>query len=146
MTGTTLLFDVALAGFLFGIALTIGTRTGEAHGRIALTAATFPPIASLGLFYSLAIHMHRRLGEWPRVIGDQGFPRDLVVHADVAQFAFGFVLLVSIFAWPLAVLLCACAPRLRPGLRYLGIYALTCGLAFGAMGLAPDPFLDWWWD
>jgi len=144
--GSSILVDLTIGGFALGISLILLARTAEPRRRMAIAAAAFHPIASLCLFYSLAIHMHRRLGGWPRMIGDQGFPRDLVMHADLTYFTFGSLLLGCIFVWPVAVLLCVCVPRMRPGLRYLGIYALTCGAAFGAMLLAPDPFLDWWWD
>ena len=100
----------------------------------------------LCLFYSLAIHMHRRLDGWPRTIGDQGFPEALVVHADFAQLAFGSLLLGCLFVLPLAVVLCLCVPRMRGGLYYLGIYALVGLASFGATLLAPEPFLNWWWD
>lgn len=111
-----------------------------------LAAAAFLPVASLCLFYSLALHMHGRLGGWPRVIGYQDFPQGLVMHADLALLTFGSMLLGGIFVCPLAALLCACVPGLRPGLRYVGIYAFTCVVAYGAMLLAPDAFLNWWWD
>ena len=146
MIDSSTLVDLTIGAFAVAIGPILGARTAEPHGRMAIAAAAFHPLASLCLFYSLAIHMHRRLGGWPRVIGDQDFPRGLVMHADLALHAFGSMLLGCIFVLPIAVLLCVCVPRIRPGLRYLGIYAVTCGAAFGAMLLAPDPFLYWWWD
>lgn len=113
---------------------------------MAVAAATFHPLAALSLFYSLAIHMHRSLGEWPETIGDKGFSPDLVMHSNIAQLTFGALLLACIFIAPIAILLCTCVSRMRPGLRYLGIYTLTSGVALGAIMLAPDGFLKWWWD
>ena len=146
MTSSSILVDLLLGSLAFGIGLILVARTTEPPGRIAVAAVAFHPIASLCLFYSLAIHMHQSLGEWPHVIGDQGFPQGLVVHADVASFTFGTLLAACLFVLPIAVLLCACVPRLRFALRYLGMYALTSGTTFGAMLLAPEPFLSWWWD
>ncbi len=149
MIDSSTLVDLAcltLGAISVAIGPILGARTAEPLGRMALAAATFPPLASLGLFYSLASHMHRSLGGWPRAIGDEGFPPGLVMHADFALFTFGFVALGCIFFWPIAVLLCACVPRMQSGLRYLGVYALACAAAYGAMMLAPDPFLYWWWD
>ena len=146
MIDSWILIDLAIGAVAVAIGPVLGARADAAPSRIASAAAAFHPIATLGLFYSLAIHMYRRLGGWPRVIGNRDFPEGLVIHADLAGHAYGSLLLGCIFAWPLAVLLCACVPGLRSGLRYLGIYAFTSGAAFGAMMLAPDPFLYWWWD
>jgi hypothetical protein len=140
------LFDLAIGACAVALGPLLGARAAARRSRLAMAAAAVHPIVSVGLFYSLAIHMHRRLGGWPRGIGDRGFPDGLALHADLASHAFGALLLGCLFSWPLAVLLCASAPRLRPGLLYLGIYGLTGGAAFGAMMLAPEPFLYWWWD
>jgi hypothetical protein len=141
-------FLVALAAGALAVAIApiLGSRSAGRRDRTAHVMAALPPIASLCLFYSLALHMHQRLGEWPRVIGDRGFPVDLVMHADVALFTFGSVVAGFLFVCPVAALLCAAVPRLRSSLRYVGIYAMTCGVAFALMQLAPNPFLAWWWD
>jgi len=137
---------LAVGAGLIGICLILGARIRERPGRMAIAAATFHPIAALSLFYSLAIHMHRSHGGWPLRLGDEGFPLGLVMHSDLAQLTFGSLLLACMFIVPIAILLCACVPRMRPGRGYLGIYTLTSGAALGAMMLAPDPFLSWWWD
>ena len=134
----------SLASFVV-VGWLLAVRTGGPFHRAAVAAAAFHPVASFGLFCSLAIHM-RRFDGWPRVIGYEGFPPALVAHGQIALFAFETLLLGSLFVWPVAVLLCALVPRMRPALRYLGVYACTGGMAVGAMLLAPDPFLYWWMD
>ena len=106
----------------------------------------FHPLLVVGLFYSLALHMHRRLGGWPERIGDAGFPDDLVVHANIAQCAFGALLFGTLLVLPLAFVFCACVPGTRSSLRYLGIYGLLSVVALGITQLAPAPFVYWWWD
>jgi hypothetical protein len=56
------------------------------------------------------------------------------------------MLLVTIFAVPVALPLCALVPQLRPGVRYVALYGMLSLVAFGLMQLAPGPFLEWWWD
>ena len=146
MTSPPLLVLLAVGACLVGISLIWGARIRERPGRMAIAAATFHPIAALSLFYSLAMHMHRSHGGWPVTFGDEGFPQGLAMHTDLAYFTFGSLLLACLFIVPIAILLCACVPRMRPGMGYLGVYALTSGAALGAMMLAPDPFLSWWWD
>ena len=76
----------------------MGARSAPARSRLAAAAAAFHPMLVVGLFYSLAAHMHRRLGGWPERIGDAGFPDDLVMHANIAHGAFGALLLGPIGA------------------------------------------------
>jgi hypothetical protein len=49
--------------------------------RLSRTGIIFsgsPSFIMLVLFYSLAVHMHRSLGEWPASIGERGFPAALI--------------------------------------------------------------------
>jgi len=146
VTGSSILVDLMIAALVLGTCLVVGARATKPHDRRAVVAAALHPFLSVSLFYSLAIHMHRCLGGWPGTMGEAGFPSDLKIHVELAQLTFGSLLLACIFVWPIVAVLCAWVPRLRPGLRYLGIYALASGMAFGAMHLAPGPFLYWWWD
>jgi hypothetical protein len=42
---------------------------------LAVAAAAFHPLLVVGLFYSLALHMHHRLGDWPeRILGEHPKP------------------------------------------------------------------------
>lgn len=116
------------------------------HSRVIGLGAALPALGMLGLFYSLAIHMHRSLGEWPHSIGTNGFSTALSNHASVAVQYFGHLLLFSLFIFPVAFALCVGIPKWRGALFYLGVYALAWLLCFGIMMLAPSPFLYWWWD
>lgn len=124
----------------------VGARSAPAYSRLAVAAAAFHPLLVVGLFYSLALHMHRRLGGWPERIGDAGFPDDLILHASIAHGAFGSMLLGALLVLPVALVSCACVPRARSSLRYLGIYGFLSIVAVGITQLAPAPFLYWWWD
>lgn len=124
----------------------LGSRARETHGRWAAATVVIHPAACLVLFFSLAARMHRSLGGWPRTLGDGGFPDGLALHADLARFAFGSLLLGCLFALPAAAVLCAVVPRLRRALRDLGLHAIASASAFATMSAAPEPFLSWWWD
>ncbi|MCA9284925.1 MAG: hypothetical protein KDA22_06920 [Phycisphaerales bacterium] len=114
---------------------------------LSITAlALLPATGMLVLFYSLAIHTHRSLGGWPTTIGTHGFPPSLVTHSNLAFGYFAVVLMLNLVAWPTVTALCVFIRRWRIGIYYLGVYALSFVAAFGAMLLAPSPFLYWWWD
>ena len=146
MEGSSFLTQLAVGALVVGVVAILAARPRAPGGWKATALAVLHPLLFLGLFYSLAFHMHRALGGWPRVIGMRDFPEDLVLHAEFAQHAFGSLLLGTFVALPIGLLLCALVPRLRPGLRILGVYGVTSGAALVAMALAPGPFLSWWWD
>ena len=139
---------VLLAGALALLAIVVAfcMRSSVRHSHVGFIMAVSPSFVMLTFFYSLAIHMHQSLGTWPNFIGVVGFPSALTMHGDLATKYFSILLLVSIFAWPLAFLLCLAVPRWSACLYYLGVYAFACLACFGAMLLAPSPFLRWWWD
>ncbi len=142
-----IVFFAALTGILALVAIAVGVRTRPAKmSGLGLAAALLPALLMLVLFYSLAFHMHRSLGSWPNSIGERGFPAALIAHGSVALHYFGGLLLTSIFAWPVAFVVCALSPKWRIYVYYLGMYALACLVCFGAMLLAPAQFLNWWWD
>tara|TARA_R110002072_G_scaffold2288_1_gene18874 strand:+ start:76 stop:519 length:444 start_codon:yes stop_codon:yes gene_type:complete len=120
-------------------------RTEARRSRVALVVAALLPTLTLALFYSLAIHMHRSFGGWPESIGTHGFPGRLALHANLAMFSFSWMLLGTLVLVP-GLVLCACVPKLRPGVHYIAVYALSTAIAFGVMQLAPEPFLYWWRD
>lgn len=135
------------AGILGLVAIGVALRLGAGkYSRAFAVVAALPALTMLGLFYSLAIHMHRSLGRWPSSIGMDGFPASLTIHANIAAGYFSILLLVGIFVWPVVFLLCLFVRRWRRCLYYLGVYALACFVCFGAMLLGPSPFLYWWWD
>jgi hypothetical protein len=142
-----ILLFAMLAGILGFAAIVVAFSSRPAkQSRIGFSVAVLPALLMLVSFYSLAIHMHRSLGAWPTSIGERGFPAPLATHAYIAANCFGVLMLVSIFAWPVAFLLCLAIRRWRVCLYYLGVYALACLVSFGAILLAPLQFLNWWWD
>jgi len=142
-----ILLVAMLAGILAVVAIVVAFRMRPSkQSRIGFVVAVLPALLMFSLFYSLAFHMHHSLGGWPTSIGEIGFPAPLVTHGNIATTYFGVLFLVSIFVWPVAFLLCLLVRRWRVYLYYLGVYALACLVCFGAMLLAPAPFLNWWWD
>ena len=128
------------------LGLFLGPLSARAKSRWGVAAAALHPLTSVGLFYSLAVHMHRSLGGWPETYGEAGFPEELVQHYQLASSSCWWMLLVTIFGVPVALVVCALAPRLRPGVRYVALYGVMSMVAFVVMQLAPGPFLNWWWD
>lgn len=114
--------------------------------RTGLTAALLPSVAMLVLFYTLALHLHLTLGDWPASIGEKGFPAPLIWHAWVTGMLFFILLLSTIFALPLLAIVCAIRRGFWYMFPYLGIYLLSSALCLGAMLQAPAPFLNWFWD
>ena len=114
--------------------------------RPAIIVATLPNLLMLGVFYSLVIHMHWRLGAWPQSIGDRGFPAVLSTHGRLAWDYCSLLLLASMVVVPLGILVCLLVARWRPLVRYFALYALLYLVCWGLMLLAPASFLNWWWD
>jgi hypothetical protein len=117
--------------------------------RVSRTGIFFsasPGLLAVGLFYSLAIHMHRSLGVWPSSIGEAGFPPALLVHATIATSYFWILMALSILTVPVAFLLCLCVSRWRHLAPYFALYALVFGVCIAVMQLAPEPYLYWWQD
>ena len=104
------------------------------------------PVAALVMFYSMAAHMYLSLGHWPQSIGDDGFSPALVFHGKAQYWWIGLVARISLYIWPVAVVGCAVISKARRVLPYLGVYALAVLLCWGLTYLAPERFLDWWFD
>ena len=100
----------------------------------------------LGLFYGLAFHMYLSLGGWPNSIGERGFPGTLVLHSRVTWKLCEFLALVTVFAAPIALIVCLFVRRWRIGAPYLAAYLVFSFACWGLMMLAPARFLNWWWD
>jgi NADH:ubiquinone oxidoreductase subunit 3 (subunit A) len=114
--------------------------------RTGIIVSASPGLLALGLFYSLAIHMHRSLGGWPSGIGEAGFPPALLAHATIATSYFWILLLLSIFTLPVAILVCLLVPRWRHLVPYFALYALVFIVSIVLMQLAPEQYLYWWRD
>jgi hypothetical protein len=114
--------------------------------RTAALVSAAPSVLLLALFYSLAFHMRRTLGAWPKSIGEQGFPPLLVIHAGITVDFFIALALSTLFAVPIAIFVCLLVRRWECCVRYLALYAALFFAAWGLMQLAPEPFLYWWRD
>lgn len=130
---------------LFGVNMGRGVlRRPTSPGIVLLTlvpAATFAVV--LG---TLAAHMRIALGGWPRNIGQAGFPNALAVHADVAMWIFGQLLIATVAVLPIAALIAVAIRPLRPAIFPLSLCGLANLASLGIMQLYPDAFLNWWWD
>ena len=129
------------------IALFLGIHLRRSTPKPLLTLLAVAPSALLlGLFYSLAVHMHQTLGGWPASIGNNGFSSSLNIHDGVTSWYFGLTLLLNLTLMPLLMLISTGLRQTRGALYYLGMNAVVFCVANGAMNLAPAPFLNWWWD
>jgi hypothetical protein len=114
--------------------------------RTGIAVSAFPGLLALGLFYSLAFHMHRALGRWPDGIGEAGFPSSLTTHAYIATTYFWIAILISVFTVPLAIVACLVIPQWRRFVPYFALYAFVFVASILLMQLAPAQFLYWWND
>lgn len=140
---------VATFAASFGMIALVSAARRRAATELAcpiIALAIMPPLAMLGLFYSLAIHMRQSLGAWPSSIGERGFPPPLVAHAHIASNYFLLLILFDMLVLPIAILLCLLVPRWKRFVPYFALYALLFVICWGLMQLAPEPFLRWWRD
>jgi hypothetical protein len=115
--------------------------------RRGITIATLPPLLMVGLFYSLAIHMHHTLGRWPSPFEwGPPYPPSLSAHIYIAFFYLVVIFWLSISVWPITFLLCIFVRRWRVAVTYLGLYAFSLLVCVGSMLLAPSEYLRWWYD
>ena len=105
-----------------------------------------PSVLQLGLYFSLALHMHQSLGGWPPSIGMDGFPPGLLAHYGVAANYFSVFLLATLFVWPVVFVLCAAIRSWRRWTPYLSIHGLSFVGCICFMAIAPSEFVRWWWD
>ncbi|MGI8904967.1 MAG: hypothetical protein ACR2IE_00555 [Candidatus Sumerlaeaceae bacterium] len=120
------------------------------HGPGALSRrgvflALTPNLIAGALIVTLAAHMRISLGGWPQSIGEAGFPRLLLFHANVSMYYFLFLLFATIVMWPLAVIISTAVPGRAP-LPYLALYFIAYWSTWGILQLMPPGFLYWWWD
>jgi hypothetical protein len=114
--------------------------------RTGIIVSAAPGLLSLGLFYSLAIHMRSALGGWPSGIGEAGFPPSLAMHANITSSYFWITLLVSFVTLPVAILVCLLVSRWQRLVPYFALYAFVFVVSILLMQFAPEPFLYWWRD
>lgn len=123
----------------------IGRGQGAEHSRWWFGCAALPGLLVLAAFYSLAIHMHTRLGGWPDFYGTDRLPGGLLPHVQFAYWMFTAGLLLAL-CMPAVLAVFALAPRLRSGMIYPASCGLACWLGLLLTALAPTGFLQWWWD
>jgi hypothetical protein len=113
--------------------------------RTGVIIVTLPAALMLVLIFSLIIHMHISLGRWPSIT-EEGFPRELIVHARIVSNCF-YVLFFSFLFLPVPIFITLLVEKWRRFTVYTALYAvsLLLGLALFRLG-APRGFLDWWWD
>ncbi|HZR20478.1 MAG TPA: hypothetical protein VFE51_24565 [Verrucomicrobiae bacterium] len=114
--------------------------------RKGVVLSSLPSVMSLGLFYSLALHMHQSLGTWPASIGERGFPRLLVIHANLCVYFFMALVLSGVFIVPAIIAVCLATPGWRHSVPYFVLYVMLFFACWGVMQFAPEPFLNWWRD
>lgn len=115
-------------------------RSGGRFGFLAL-----PGLLEVAAFYSLAIHMHSRLGGWPDFIGTEQLPSELATHAEISGWVFAIVLVVAL-GMPLVMALYAMVPRLRSHMIDPAFCGAACWSCLFLTALAPAGFQQWWWD
>ena len=106
--------------------------------------ATALPAGWFLLFYTFVLHVRLSLGQWPRF----GQHLDGLVFGfyDQAVRLVGWALVRSLYFVPLILIGCLCTRRWRHVSIYAAGYAAAVGIAFGAIFLAPHPFLNWFLD
>jgi len=114
--------------------------------RTGLAVSAAPGLLFLGLFYSLALHMHQSLGGWPTSIGERGFPPLLLTHATITEYWFMASIVATFIVVPIAILTCLLVPRWKHRVTYFAACEFLFFVAWTFKGLAPQPFLNWWWD
>jgi hypothetical protein len=113
--------------------------------RTGIIVSAAPGLLALGLFYSLAIHMHQSLGKWPAYIGTGGFPLALRTHSEAAVIGFG-ILIQSLIILPLPLFVSIFVPRWQKFAPYLAVYGASAMIGLVLTMFAPPPFLTWWRD
>ncbi len=108
--------------------------------------ASLPSLGMLGLFYSLAVHMHDSLGGWPASIGEHGFSGPLRVHAVLAVTITSGLYLGTIVGGPVLLVMFLVRPVWRSRVRYIILHVTFLIGAWLLMQLAPPEFLYWWRD
>ena len=112
--------------------------------RKCVVIAMLPPVVGLALFYSLAVHLYFSLGYWPDWNEGKEISPALMLHEKIQMGWFAAVGLASVYLWPVAMVVCAAAPKTRWILVYLAIFTLTTLACLGLGLLVPRPFLQWW--
>jgi hypothetical protein len=158
MSGRDLLIGSVVTVVLFGTYLLGGfqeQRSGKVWrnffascvnplSRQGFLWAIAVPMLWLTIFYAQVIHVWFALGRWP-AFGEDFTDWALTAHSETT-WHFAGALLLSVYAVPLVAVGCLFFPRYRHVSVYSLTFAAAVGLAFGAMQLAPGPFLNLFFD
>jgi hypothetical protein len=101
------------------------------------------PVAWVLLFYAFVAHTRLSLGRWPHF--GEALTGGLWFH-EVAVECLIVALAGSLFVVPVILVGCLFLPRWRHFSVYTTSYAAAVGLSIGALFMAPDPFLNWFFD
>ena len=145
LTNPLLLYSALILGTLVALAWALTRGQGSSSSRKWLALSASPGLLALLTVFSLALHLHSSLGDWPGNIGTEGFTQALLTHYNIAAWLFTAAILLAI-GMPLVILVCALAPRLRAQMIYPSLCGVACWLCLFLTTLAPSGFLDWWWD
>jgi len=102
------------------------------------------PVLWLAIYYGLVVHVRISLGRWPH-FGETFTSWALSTHSRTT-WSLARVLMASLYPAPLVLIGCLFFLRCWHVSLYVLTYAAAVGLAFGAMLLAPNPFLNWFFD
>lgn len=117
------------------------TRSLTGRGFLWVTAL---PTCWLLLFYTFVVHVRWSLGRWPE-FGQQLEGWLFAFYIQATQQA-AWALVSSLFIAPVILVACLFCRRWRHVSVYAAAYGAAVGIAIGAMFLAPDPFLNWYFD
>ena len=109
--------------------------------------ALLPSLVVLLVYYSLALHMWLAFGVWPSGIGEQGFPRALMLHAKALEILVAAYALLAMFAAIPALLTCTFIWRWRKFILPMVVFSLGFFVCMLIMwNVAPAGFLYWFRD
>ena len=136
---------IPIAIAIFGVETGLRYRRRPTPRNIMFMA--FVPAATFVLAVTtLAMHMRVALGGWPGTIGNAGFPTALDIHAQIAMWIFGLLVIGTVWGLPFAALIAAAIRPARDAIFPISLCGLANLAGIGVMLLLPDAFLSWWWD
>jgi hypothetical protein len=120
-----------------------GTQAGGLR-PIGLCVAAALPLSWIVYYWAFILHVRLSLGRWPHF--GETLPGSLLAfHQHTLQlWMLGMVWSLCLVA--LMAFGCLCWRKRRHITGYCLAYAVTVGLAFGALFVAPGPFLNWLFD
>lgn len=106
--------------------------------------STTLPAFSLLLFYAYVAHVRFSLGQWPK-FGQQLEGWTFAFFDNAVRYV-AWAILSSLYVAPVILIACLFFRRWRHVSVYAVSYGAAVGIAMGAIFLAPNPFLNWFFD